>query len=406
MAIASGVAKQLRAKKETTWGTAAGATGAQLFRRVTSDIDLAKDTYQSNEIRSDYQISDFRHGQRKVAGTIKGELSPGSYAMFVQSALRRDFAAITNITTAATTLTVAGSGPTYTVTASASLWLSGGVKAGAVVKITAGLANAANINKHLFVVSATATVLTVIPLNGVAMVAEGPTATCTVTFPGKVTYTPTTGHTNDSYSIEHWFSDIAQSELFTGCRVSSLALGLPPTGMATIDVGFMGKDITTATAAYFTTPTAATTTGVLAAVNGVLRVNSVTVAVVTGLSINYDGGMSTGAVVGSNFTPDVFAGRVKVSGQLSAYFENAAMRDLFINETTFAISAAFSTGTGAVADFIALTLPACKAGGATKSDGEQGLQLTMPFQALYNSAGGAATESEATTLWVQDSQAT
>lgn len=405
MAIATGVAKQLRYKKESTWGTAPGASGAQLLRRVTSDVDMSKDTYQSGEIRSDYQIADYRHGMRKVAGTMRGELSPGTYSAFVQSALRRDFAAVSNITSGATTLTVAGAGPTYTVTASASLWLTGGVKAGMVVKITAGLANAANINKHLFVVSATATVMTVIPLNGVAMTAEGPTATCTVVIPGKVTYTPTTGHTNDSYAIEHWFSDIAQSELFTGCRVSTVALGLPPTGMATIDIGVMGKDVTTTTSQYYTSPTAATTSGVLAAVNGVLRVNNVTVAVVTGLTINYAGGMSTGAVVGSNYTPDVFPGRVQVSGQISAYFQDAALRDLFINETPFAIHAAFSTGTGAVADFISLSLPACKAGGATKSDGEQGLQLTMPFQAIYNSAGGAAADSEATTLWVQDSLA-
>lgn len=405
MAIATGVAKQLRFKKETTWGTAAGTATGKLLRRVTSDIDLSKDVYQSNEIRSDYQIADYRHGMRKVGGTIRGEISPGTYAAFMQSALRRDFTAVSNISSGATTLTVAGSGPTYTVTASASLWIAGGVKAGMIVRITAGLANAANINKNLFVVSATTTVMTVIPLNGVAMAAEGPTATCTVTVPGKVTYTPTTGHTNDSYSIEHWYADIAQSELFTGCRVSTIALGLPPTGMSSIDLGFMGKDVTTATAEYFATGTlgAATTSGVLAAVNGVLRVNAVTVAVVTGLTINYAGGMTTGAVVGSNYTPDVFAGRVNVSGQLSAYFQDAAMRDLFLNETTFAISAAFATGTTALAEFIALTLPACKAGGATKSDGEQGLQLTMPFQALLNSSG--AVDSEATTLWVQDSLA-
>lgn len=402
MTIATGVAKQLRFKKETAWGTAAGASGAQSLRRVTSDVDLSKDAYQSNEIRSDYQIADYRHGMRKVSGTIKGELSPGTYSAFIQSALRRDFAAVSAISSLS--LTIAGSGPTYTVTRSAGDFLTGGIKIGMVVRITAGSVNAANLNKNFFVIGVTATVLTVIPIGG-TMVAEGPIASCTVTTVGKVTYTPTSSHTNDSYSIEHWFSDIAQSELFTGCRVSTVDIGLPPSGMATIDVGFMGKDITTATSAYFTSPTAATTTGVLAAVNGALQVNGTTVGIVTGLSVKIDGGMSTGAVVGSNYTPDVFPGRVNVSGQLTAYFQDAAMRDLFINETSFAIIAVFYTGTAAASDFIALALPACKAGGATKSDGEQGLILTMPFQALYNSAGGSGIATEATTLQIQDSQA-
>ncbi len=402
MTIATGVAKQLRFKKETTWGTAAGVSGAQSLRRVTSDVDLSKDTYQSAEIRSDYQIADFRHGMRKVSGTIKGELSPGTYSAFIQSALRRDFAAVSAISSLS--LTIAGSGPTYTVTRSAGDFLTGGIKIGMVVRITAGSVNAANLNKNFFVVGVTATVLTVIPIGG-TMVAEGPIASCTITPTGKSTYTPTSSHTNDSYSIEHWFSDIAQSELFTGCRIASIDLSLPPSGMATIDVAVMGKDVTTATSAYFTSPTAATTTGVLAAVNGALQVNGTTVGIVTGLSVKVDGGMSTGAVVGSNFTPDVFPGRVNVSGQLTAYFQDAAMRDLFLNETSFAIIAVFYTGTAAASDFIALALPACKAGGATKSDGEQGLVLTMPFQALYNSAGGSGIATEATTLWIQDSQA-
>ena len=76
MAIASGVAKSVRYKVEATYGTAPGASGGQLLRRVTSDLGLTKETYQSNEIRADYQVADFRHGIRRVGGTLKGELSP------------------------------------------------------------------------------------------------------------------------------------------------------------------------------------------------------------------------------------------------------------------------------------------------------------------------------------------
>jgi hypothetical protein len=112
--IATGIAKRLAFKKETALGVSTEASG-QLLRRITSDINLSKDTYQSEEITSTYQISDFRHGSRKIGGSIKGHLSPGTYSLFMAAALRRDFSVVAAITGAS--LTIAGVGPTYTVPA-------------------------------------------------------------------------------------------------------------------------------------------------------------------------------------------------------------------------------------------------------------------------------------------------
>jgi hypothetical protein len=410
MTIATGVGKKLVYKKElVAWGTKAVASGARYLRRVTSDIDLSKETYQSNEIVSNYQISDFRHGIRRVSGTIAGELSPGAYYDFMQSAMRRDFTIVnTTGTIAAVTLTVATTTAlngvaAWTLTRSAGSYYTDGVRVGMVLRITSGLSNAANINKNLLVVDmSSATVVKVIPINGVALAAEGPTSS-TITIPGYVTWTPTSGHTNDSYSIEHAYSDITQSEVFTGCRISTLAIDLPSNGMSTCSVGVLGKDVEIGTTAYFTTPTAATTKGVVAAVNGVVMVGGLPQGILTGLSINYDGGMTTGAVVGSVYTPDVFAGRVKVTGQFTAYFDSVTLRDAFLNETEVGIVAAFATGSSAGADFISFALPRCKLGGATKSDGEQGLILTCPYTAIYNSDGANTNGEENTTLWIQDS---
>jgi hypothetical protein len=415
MAIQTGVGKKLVYKKElVAWGTKAVASGAKYLRRVTSDIDLSKDTYASNEIINTYQVSDFRHGSRKVSGTINGELSPGAYYAFMQSAMRRDFT-IVNTTGTITTvsLTLATDTPVngiavWKITRAAGDFYADGVRNGMVIRVTTGLAGVNTINKNLLVVdmTTTGTIIKVIPLNGVALSAgEGPTSS-TITIPGYVTWTPTTGHTNDSYSIEHVYADITQSEVFTGCRVSSLAINLPPTGMSTCAVGVMGKDLEVGTTAYFTTPTAASTKGVVAAVNGIVMVGGVPQGILTGLSINYDGGMTTGSVVGSVYTPDVFAGRVKVSGQFTAYFDGVTVRDAFLNETEVSLTAAFATGSTAAADFISFELPRCKLGGATKSDGEQGLVLTCPFTALYNSDGTNANGRENTTLWIQDSNNT
>jgi hypothetical protein len=401
--LATGIAKQLIYKAEATYGVVPVAASAQLLRRVQSTLDLSKDTYQSSEIRADYQISDFRHGVRRVGGAIDGELSPKTYADFIAAALRKDFAAVTPIS--GLTITVAVSAPGYTFTRSAGSWLTDGVKVGDVVRLTAGGFVASNLNKNVLVTLLSATVLTGIVLNASAMVAEGPIATATLTVIGKKSYVPTTGHTDKSFCIEHFHSDIVQSEVFTGCKIGSVDISLPPTGMSKINFALVGKDIVTAAAQYFTAPTASTSTGVVASVNGILMVNGAAVALCTGMSIKIDEGLSGDAVVGSNTIPQQFVGSVKVSGQLTAYFQDAELRDMFINETEASLAVALTTSNAANADFITFVLPRIKVGGAGKSDSEKGVVLTLPFTALFNASGGTGTSSEVTTIVVQDSQA-
>ncbi|MGC4075474.1 MAG: phage tail tube protein [Rubrivivax sp.] len=401
---AAGLFKQLAYKAEATYGTAAGASGAQLLRRVQSTLDLAKDTYQSNEIRPDLQVADFRHGVRRVRGKIGGELSAKTYSDFFAAALKRDFATVSAMTGLGITI-AAGVGSTYTVTRSSGDFLAAGLKAGMVARLTAGSFNAANLNKNLFVVGVTATVATVLVLNGSALVAEGPIASATVTLPGKATYVPTSGHTDKSFTVEHFYSDLVQSEQFLGCKVDQIALALPPTGMATIDIDVMGQDVATGGSQYFTSPTAITTTGVMAAVNGVLRLGGSTVATVTGLSLTIDPNFSGDPVVGSNKVPFLFPGTVRASGQMTAYFDSVALRDAFINETEIDMLAAFTADNSAASDFLAFACPRIKVGGATKNDGQGGLVQTLPFTALLNSAGGAGVATEKTTIQMQDSAA-
>lgn len=405
---AKGLFKQLRYKLQSGIGAAAGTSGGQILRRVTSDISLNKDTYQSEEIRSDQQIADFRHGVRRVAGTINGEISPGTYADLMAAILRRDFTAVTAITGASITIATAsllGNVQTYTATRGSGSWLTDGVKAGMVVRFTAGSFAAANLNKNLLVLSLTATALTVIPLNGVALAAEGPIASATLSVPGKVTYVPTTGHTDKYITFEHWFSDIAQSERFTDCKLAQMDITLPATGMATIAAQVQGLDMVAAQAAYFTAPATETTSGIVAAVNGVLLAAGAPVGLVTGMSVSINGNLTGDPVVGQNTLPDLYPGRVVVTGQFTAYFQDAVMRDAFINETEIGISAALATTNAAAADFLALTMSRVKLGSAGKDDGEKGLIQTFSYQALLNGAGGAGAAAEKTTISVQDSLA-
>ena len=403
MAVGTGVGKQVIYKVQPALGTKATASAAQILRRVTSGIELKKNTFQSNEIRTDYQISDFRHGTKYVEGPLAGELSPGTYKDFFAAALRRDFAAVTALT--GLSITISGSAAPYTITRGSGSFLTDGIKVGDVVKFTAGSFAAPNTGKNLFVASVAALTLTVYPLNNSSMTAEGPIATATLTVVGKKTYVPTTGHTNKYFTIEHWHSDISESESFVDCKVNTVAVAITPTGMATVDFGFIGRSQDLAASQYFSSPTAATTTGVTAGANGLLMVSGATVGNVTGISFDINGNMTREDVIGSTSSPDIFAGSVLVSGQLTILFEDDTYSQMFEDETEASIAVALTTSNDAAADFVSFVMPRIKVGGNSKDDGQKGIVQTLPFTALFDGTGGAGTDSEQSTIVIQDSQA-
>ena len=401
MPISKGTAKQVAYKKETTFGTLAGSSGGTLVRRVTANFNLVKEAYESAEIRVDRQVADFRHGVRSAEGTLNGELSSSSYDAFIGSVVGRDFTSITLGAAAQTTVTVVGT--TYTLVRATGSFITDGVRVGMVIRAT-GLTTTGDNAKNLLVASLSATNAVVVPLNGSTMTAQGTASSVTLTAPGKQTFVPPTGHTDDSYTVEEFYSDIAQSEVYTGMKVNSLAVQLPATGLTTVDIGFAGKDLTqTGTTQYFGTPTAQGTTGVFAAVNGVMLVDGAPVALVTSADFSIERATENAAVVGSNSVADIFTGRSRVTGNLSVYFENATFRGYFNNETPVSIVLTVTSDSTATANFITFTLPKVKLGSFTKDDGELGIIASTSFQALLNdvTTGGLA----ATTIQIQDSAA-
>ena len=400
MAIAVGVNKKLVYKEESSWAEAPGASGGKVLRRVTADFNLEKEFYESNEISTSYQQVDGRHGVKSISGSISGELSPGTYADFFAAALARDFTA--GVSATGVSYTIAASGDFWTVTRDAGNFLADGFKAGDIVRITAAGGNAANVGNNLLILSLTATVATVMVLNGSDLVTEGPIASATVTVQGKKTFVPMTGHTDKSFAIESYYGDIAQSELALGNKVSTVGVSLPASGLATVDFSFMGRDRVNGTSAYFTSPTAAPTTGLVAAVNGALVVNGVPVAVLTSLTFNINRNLASATVVGSNLSAEIFEGRALVDGSFDAYFTNGTIRDYFENETEISIVAALTTSNAKNADALSITMGRIKVNSDSKSDGEQGITSSHSFRALLNTAGGTGTSSEATTISIQD----
>ena len=214
--------------------------------------------------------------------------------------------------------------------------------------------------------------------------------------------------TRRAVTVEQNFPDIDTSELFTGCRWGGMALRLPPTGMATATFELQARDgnlLTGSAAPYFTAPAPQTTTGILAAVNGSIRVFGQERATITGLDFTINLGLSAQPVVGTNFVPDIFYGVTNISGNLSAFFDSPDLALAFQDEAEFEIAGVFEASQGTPKDFMAFIMPRVKMSGQSKTIGaDGGVILNFPFQALKKEPT-SGEPADATTLTIQSSAA-
>lgn len=398
MPLQTGTGLVIAAKKEATYGVLpTNDSSAKQLRRLRFGLSLKKDMIRSAELRKDYQRPAGRHAMRKVDGPLEGELSLGTYADFIGSALRKNFAAVSSLS-ALTNVTATTGAPQFT--RAAGSWITDGLRVGMVVRMSGWTTTGStNNSKNYTIIALTATQMTV--AESVAAKAAGDSVV--VSIPGKVTYAPLTGHTNDSYSIENWAPDVTQSLRFLGCKVSSIGIQMPPNDKASISIGFVGQDRSKSTSQYFSSASAATTSQMQTGLSGAIYVAGTAVGVLTAFDLQVSGNAEAVGVVGSNITPDVFMGAIDVSGSFSVLWQGGTFDDYFDAETEVPIVVKLLDSSAAAADFMTLTLPFVKMAGGDQPDAEKAIVQSFQFTARVNTdtAGGY----EATTLMVQDSLA-
>lgn len=405
MSIAQGINKTVAMIKQTGLGVPKTGTGAQLMRRETAIGKLAIATFDNKEIASHQQGTGSTQGLRSSTYALNGVLSPNTYSTLFASILRKLFTATAPITATGVTIGAAVSG-VYPVTIATGSYLTSGFKVGDVMRLSVGALGAANINKNLLIVALTATIASVKVLNGSTLTAEGPIAGCTLTVIGKKSIAPITAQTQEYWTIEDWQSDISISEYFTDMVVGGIDVGLPSTGNVTFACNFAGLDRTSGGSQILTTPTAESTTPVITAVQGAVILNGLGIANITAASIKIDtGAANMGGVIGAVKSPDVQRGRINVSGQFTAFYQDGVMPAMFEEGTVVNLVIVVAVDQTAASDFVSFNMSAVTLNGDDKDDGEKGIIRTYPFVARINTAGGALLANDKTILSIQDSLA-
>lgn len=286
--------------KEPSSGVTPDTGTLKIFRATKSGLDINIATLQSEEIRDDAEVADFRLGTRHVEGTASAEFSYETFDDLLAAALRNDF-------------------------------VGDAVKGG--------------INRQSF---------TFIDYN-----ADIPD------FP---------------YTI------------YRGCEVNTLAITVAASAMVGIEFGMVGRTMEqSATLPAGLSVGTRTTTAPMDGFSGALNMGGTVVDVITEMAINLENGIEPRFVVGSKFSIKPGSKRRQITGTMTAYYEDNALRSKFLNEQESVLTIDVIDGTSGAG--YRFTMPRVKITEAPRPiDGEGDIMLNMSYRSLLDQTEGYSLE--------------
>lgn len=290
--IANAARHSLAYIAELTPGVTPDNPAMRSLRHTSCALNLGRDSFTSEELRSDRQISDVRTGTDKIAGTIGLELSFGEYDDLLEACL-------------------------------AGTW-------------------------------------------------AGDALSC--------------GVEERSFTFERGFTDIGQYMRYGGCFLNKFSLSIKPNAMITGSFDVVGLNCSIATEPLDADPTPSQTNRQYDSYSGELKENGATIAVVTGIDITLDNGINPQFVVFNRAADFVTWGNSSLTGNMTAFFQNADLIQRFLSEAPVALQ--FTLG-GAGEKQYTFVLPRIHYTGAENSMSSEGpLSISMPFSATLDPVTG------------------
>ncbi|MCC3304923.1 phage tail tube protein [Sneathiella sp. HT1-7] len=196
------------------------------------------------------------------------------------------------------------------------------------------------------------------------------------------------GASQPSFTFERGFADIGQYQVLTGCVIDRLRLNVRPDRLIAGTFGLVGKSSAINSSSLDASPTAAAANDPMDSFSGSLEEGGSSIGIVVGLELNIDNGLEQAFVIGEDEATSLFAGQSRITGEITTYFEDAALLNKFAARTESSLTLTCS-GAGGSLEF---DLPRIVYTGAENPTlGAGPITLSLPFSALYD-------ETEATNL--------
>ena len=325
----------LRYVEETVFGQTPGGPPKFKNLRLTSEnLRPESESRNSQEIRSDRQLSRVKRVDLSAAGSVSFEQSYGAYDDWFQAALQStDWTTSPEDTGSATLQSIASDN---SFNESGATWQTDGWAAGMWLKSTGWTDPACN---GIFKVSSVPSETKMIVTGG-TLVDEGPTAGRQLVQGAEIT----NGTTLKTYAIEREYTDLTNIfAIYNGMAIDQFALNIAVREFVTGSFTFVGKTETSAAAtAGDGSPTAAPTDDTHSAVDDVLSILEGQASQgALSLSFTLNNNMRARTQIGSLGAISVVGGTIEVTGTVTYYFETHALFDKFLNQTESSLAVVF-----------------------------------------------------------------
>jgi hypothetical protein len=369
--------------------------------RITGEtLDYNITTKQSEELRSDRQVTDTIPVGATAQGGFNFELSYREYDWLLESIAQSTFTAYgtDGVSASIPTLTLTSSSITAgSATAGADLfttltngqWISVRPPAGATQTVK-DYFNSRAFRIHS-TTAITSTVITLDPATPINTAIGGVSISAGFISSSRLT----NGATMKSYSIEVGHLDIVQYRLYVGMIASKMDLKIGTGSIIGGSADFMGKSMSITQATGLGTVIASKGYSPANAVRGVFDIieggTSITATTyIKSADLSLDNTLRGQEAVGVYGNAGVAAGTIKATGKLEVYFADQTLYNKFIDntESSLSIPVMDTAGNGYIIYFPRIKYTS----GKVNSSGlDQDDMLSVDFQAIMDNAAASPT---------------
>lgn len=190
-----------------------------------------------------------------------------------------------------------------------------------------------------------------------------------------------TGTLQTSFSLERAFNDIGQYQLFNGCVLDALSLTIQPESIISGRYTVVGKTMTMGTAPLDASVDPGAAFAPMDSFHGTIKEDGVVSALVAGIDLKIENDAEQSYVLGEEAASTITAGRSRISGEITVYFQDATLINKFLNKNASSLEINMS---GEGGSYTILLPNILYTGSEAPVKGDRVVTLTLPFVALYD----------------------
>ena len=191
-----------------------------------------------------------------------------------------------------------------------------------------------------------------------------------------------------SYTLERVFTDIGEYQQYAGCVFNEMTLNIRPDSIIGGRFSVLGKTMSRSENSVATSLTPATLAAPMDSFQAEINEGGSVIGYVVGVELRLSNNAEEHYVVGADSAEDISLGKNRITGELSAYFQNGALLQKFLSRQKSSLSINLK-GEGGEYD---IHLPYIQfTGQEMPVKGDSAVIQTLPFTALYD-------ETEATSF--------